>query len=113
MRNEDCNALFRGTAGKAALLVLAGSFLLFALLLAPVPAAAAEKGTAVVQGRVTVVGAAYVVVDGRKYELAGVRFEFPGDKPAKQGDLRVGLKLRLFFEKGVLKTVEIFPPLPE
>lgn len=93
-------------AATAALLFLAVAIL--------APGHPVEAGDLrVVRGIVGTVSGNHLFVDGKSVDLAGVSIQNPSGKGLSLAEIAPGTKVGLFYRRGTLESVLVYPPMAE
>lgn len=75
--------------------------------------AAAAGDQKVICGLVRSVSDSHIFLDGRSIDLAGVSIQNPSGKEISVAEIIPGTKVGLFFRRGTLESVLVYPPMTE
>ena len=88
--------------------------LLFVAVAILAPGHPAEAGNLrVVRGIVGTVSGSHLFVDGKSVDLAGVSIQNPSGKQLSLAEIAPGTKVGLFYRRGNLVSVLVYPPMAE
>ena len=86
-------------------------FMAVAILASGHPAAAGDLK--VVRGIVGTVSGSHLFLDGKSIDLAGVSIQNPSGKELSLTEIAPGTKVGLFYRRGTLESVLVYPPMVE
>lgn len=86
-------------------------FMAVAILASGPPAAAGDLKT--VHGIVGTVSGSHLFLGGKSVDIAGVSIQNPSGKELSVAEIAPGTKVGLFYRRGTLESVLVYPPMVE